>query len=347
MNAAGRLAAYAAGLVVVFGGSYAVASAVVPADAVAQWREDATAARHDPAAHDPAAGHPAEDTATASTDEPGLAGLSLAADGHVLSPVRAPGAVGQRGTLSFQVLGPAGTPVTDYAIAHEEDLHLIVVRSDGAGFRHVHPTLDPATGTWSIPWTWEAAGTHRVFADFTPAGAAGGLTLTRTVQVAGNVTPSSPPLSAVSEVDGFTVTATGDLTAGRSGELDLTVTREGEPVTTLEPYLGAYGHLVALREGDLAYLHVHAEGEAPAAGRTAGPTTTFAVQVPTAGRYLLYLDFQVEGRVRTASFVLEAAAAGSTTDAAGAPTTGGPETSAPPTGAPGTHADGSGDAHAH
>ncbi|WP_433370648.1 hypothetical protein [Streptosporangium sp. CA-115845] len=46
----------------------------------------------------------------------------------------------------------------------------------------------------------------------------------------------------------------GDLVAGSSSELTISIARDGEPVTTLEPYLGAFGHLVALREGDLAYL---------------------------------------------------------------------------------------------
>ena len=46
-----------------------------------------------------------------------------------------------------------------------------------------------------------------------------------------------------------------------SPRLTARVTRDGEPVTDLEPYLAAYGHLVALREGDLAYLHVHPDGE--------------------------------------------------------------------------------------
>lgn len=42
-------------------------------------------------------------------------------------------------------------------------------------------------------------------------------------------------------------------------------------VTDLKPYVGAFGHLVALRAGDLAYLHVHPDG-APGDGRTApGP----------------------------------------------------------------------------
>src|SRR5438477_3662407 len=48
----------------------------------------------------------------------------------------------------------------------------------------------------------------------------------------------------------------------------------------LQPYLGAYGHLVALRDGDLAYLHVHPDG-APGDGRTAaGPDVVFHAEVP-------------------------------------------------------------------
>ena len=56
----------------------------------------------------------------------------------------------------------------------------------------------------------------------------------------------------------------------------------------------------------LAYLHVHAEGDEPRDGDTAGPDVRFAAQAPTAGRYLLYLDFQVDGVVHTAEFVLDA-----------------------------------------
>jgi len=92
--------------------------------------------------------------------------------------------------------------------------------------------------------------------------------------------------------------------------LRATVSRNGQPVTALEPYLGAYGHLVALREGDLAYLHVHPEGAEPAAGSLSGPDIEFMTSAPTSGRYLLFLDFQVAGQVHTAEFVLEAARPG-------------------------------------
>ena len=79
------------------------------------------------------------------------------------------------------------------------------------------------------------------------------------------------------------------------------MTRDGAPVTDLQPYLGAYGHLVALRDGDLAYLHVH-----PDESTAAGPEVRFFAEVPSTGRYHLYLDFRHGDRVRTARFVVTA-----------------------------------------
>ena len=157
--------------------------------------------------------------------------------------------MGEDGTLSFRLTGPDGKPVTDYTTAHDKDLHLIVVRSDGSQFRHVHPSLDSA-GTWSIPWRWAAAGSYRVFADFVPAATGETLTLTSTLEVAGDLQPV--PLgedTTESTVDGLTVTLDGTPAAGTSSMLTFTVTRDGTPVTALQPYLGAAGHLVALRVG--------------------------------------------------------------------------------------------------
>ncbi|WP_137146011.1 heavy-metal-associated domain-containing protein [Mycolicibacterium sp. CR10] len=302
MNVAGRLAAFGAGLAVAFTAAYVTAAAVAPDVAV-------TPSQHVGA--ESAAGHnvptgQALPVSPLSADPPGL---SLAQDGYALSAVRAPGAANDRATLSFTVAGPSGTPLLDYATVHDKPLHLIVVRSDGQHFAHVHPVLDQATGMWSMPWMWKSAGTYRVFADFQPAQASGAkLTLTRTVDVAGEVAPA-PPLTTrtMDEIAGYTVELDGALTAGVSKQLTITVTRDGVPVTTLQPYLGAYGHLVALREGDLAYLHVHPEGAEPVGDRTGGPAVSFAATAPTAGRYLLYLDFKIDDAVHTATFVVDAA----------------------------------------
>src|SRR5699024_5617830 len=161
-------------------------------------------------------------------------------------------------------------------------------------------------GTWTIPWQWDAAGSYRVFADFVPAETGEGLTLSTSVQVGGDYdpAPATEPVTTTT-VDGFDVSVEGDLTAGEASQLTMTVTRGGEPVTELEPYLGAFGHLVALRDGDLAYLHVHPHGDEPQAGETSGPEIVFEATAPTEGRYLLYLDFQVDGEVHTAPLVID------------------------------------------
>jgi len=98
----------------------------------------------------------------------------------------------------------------------------------------------------------------------------------------------------------------GELVAGTRSELTLTVRQDGQPVQDLQPYLGAFGHLVALRDGDLAYLHVHPAGE-PGDGTTEpGPDVTFYATAPSAGDYRLFLDFQHDGVVRTAEFTARA-----------------------------------------
>jgi len=299
MNAAGRLIAYGAAVAVTFGGAFVAAGAVVPDRVVERWATQAADTSHDEASHEAAGTLPAI---------PPQKGVSMSSQGYVLSEVSAPQSTEESGELVYTITGPDGSPVTEYQEAHEKQMHLIVVRTDGTQYRHVHPELDPSTGSWSLPWQWEEAGTYKIYADFAPTSdGEDTLTLSRTVDVAGELTPvNDRPLSANDEVDGFEVTLDGNLTAGTSSDLTLSVTQDGAPVTTLEPYLGAFGHLVALREGDLEYLHVHAEGENPAAGETSGPEISFMAEAPTAGHYYLYLDFQIDGEVHTAQFVVEA-----------------------------------------
>ena len=116
----------------------------------------------------------------------------LAADGYTLdlADARTLGE-GRTGSTSRSSPEPDGAAVTAYDVEHERDLHLIAVRRDLTGFQHVHPVLDPATGTWSTevrltPGVW------RVFADFTPEGG-DAITLADDVAVAGDYTPAEQP----------------------------------------------------------------------------------------------------------------------------------------------------------
>jgi hypothetical protein len=231
-------------------------------------------------------------------------GLQVTEDGYRLEPLTATLSTSAPTPFRFRILGPDRRPVTAYTASHGKDLHLIVVRRDLSGFQHVHPQLQ-ADGTWTLPLSVGQAGQYRVFADFQPAGRAAGLALGVDVPAPGDYQPRPLPVPrSTTTVDGYTVAIDGQLAPGSASKLTLTVSRDGAPVTELQPYLGAYGHLVALREGDLAYLHVHPDGE-PGDGHTAaGPQISFYAEVPSAGTYRLYLDFQHAGTVHTAEFTV-------------------------------------------
>ena len=241
------------------------------------------------------------------------AGLQVTEDGYRLAPLSPTLSTGQPAEFRFRIVGPGNASVTRYVPTHEKNLHLIVVRRDLSGFQHVHPTV-AADGVWSISLAVPAAGQYRMFADFQPAGHPESLTLGADVPAPGEYRPAAlPAASRTATVEGYTVTLDGDLIPGTDSKLTLSVSKDGRPVTDLQPYLGAYGHLVALRDGDLAYLHVHPDG-APGDGRTAaGPQISFYAEVPSAGAYRLYLDFQHGGRVRTAEFTATAGFAAAST----------------------------------
>lgn len=256
---------------------------------------------------EPAAAHDShhEDSARVATgdaaDLPG--GLMISQNGYTLALTQQTAAAGDDVPVSFTITGPDGKVVTDYAVQHEKQLHLIAVRRDFTHFQHVHPHLSP-DGTWSIgldltPGQW------RLFTDFAPTDG-DALTLGADLVVPGTYQPAEPSEEIrTAQVDGYTVSLDGELQAGTDAKLTLAVTRNGEPVTDLEPYLGAYGHLVALRSGDLAYLHVHPDGT-PGDGTTKpGPSVVFHTTVPSAGVYHLYLDFKHQGVVRTAEFTVK------------------------------------------
>ena len=279
MNAAAKLAAFAAVVATGFGGAAAVGAAVGPIDTSS---DSAAHSSHGPG----------------EWDESGLPrGLAVAQAGVrlVLDSTRV--AAAAPSTFGFTIVDDEGTAVTAFDELHERPLHLIVLSRNMVDYLHLHPTMDPA-GHWTVDVPSLRAGSYRVFADFQPAGSPN-ITLGADVSVAGDVGDISPPPPAdVTTVDGYTVTIDGTPSIGDS-ELHFTVVLDGQAVQT-EPYLGAAGHLVAVREGDLAYLHVHPHDDE---GET--PVVTFTGEFPSAGTYRLFFDFSHDGTVRTASFTVD------------------------------------------
>ncbi|MFC8083024.1 hypothetical protein [Streptomyces sp. NPDC057340] len=314
MHTALRITAFAAALAATFGTAYGVGAGVDPivADSPPAPHDahDAQDAQGDRSGRGEPSPRPEEGGGHGGHESAPAGGLQVSEGGYTLDLATPRVTAGQRTELRFTVRDARGEAVTAYQREHDKELHLVLASRDLVTYRHLHPTR-AADGTWSTPVDLPAAGGYRVFADFTPAGkGAENLTLGADLAASGHYAPARLPApNGTARVDGYQVELAGSLRPGKASELKLKVSRDGEPVNDLQPYLGAYGHLVALRAGDLAYLHVHPNGE-PGDGTTEpGPEISFTATAPSAGAYRLFLDFRHGGEVHTAAFTVRAGSA--------------------------------------
>jgi hypothetical protein len=273
VSATTRLIAFAASLAVVLGAA-ALAGAAIGPEPETPEKE----AHTDMPAH-------------ASSPHP-VRGLAVADDGLRLVVAEPELRRGRTEQLRFRVVDERGETVRDFDVEHEKRMHLILARRDLTGFQHLHPEQD-ADGGWSTPVDLADAGSYRLFADFTHAGENRTLAADLRVDGPADLRELPAPRATATSDRGYQVRLdAGHARPGEEADLRFTITRDGEPVQT-ERYLGAGGHLVALREGDMAFLHVHP---------TSDDAVAFAATFPTEGRYRLFLQFQHEARVHTVAF---------------------------------------------
>lgn len=291
-RAAGRVTALLAAVALVFACGWALGSTRGPSTAVST----------DPAPR------PAAESADPETAPMGLvstrAGYTLRPVGQVL-PWNRPTEV------AFTITGSDGLPVRAFD-GGATALDVAVIRRDDAGYETLRATAGP-DGVWRAPVTFPGAGVWRLYAGFTPTGGPP-LDLGADLFVPGPFGPFTFTSERRAAASGpFQVRLDGELVPGGSSPVFATVSRDGAPVTDLEPVPGtggAYGRLVAVRQGDLARIPLRAEvtGAGPA-GRS-GPGVGFVAEVPSAGSYRLFLTFTQGGVDRTAEFTVDAGSGG-------------------------------------
>lgn len=280
MRAPVPVLALVAGLVVLFGIGINFGEAVV--------------GRAGPAPHE----HGGHGVSDGDDQETGPGGLAVASQGYVLRPRTTLFTAGEYENLRFNIFGKDGKPLTDFARVGDRQMNLIVVRRDLTGYQHLYPVMDP-DGTWTVPLELDAPGSYHAFAVFLPGTAKKPVTLGMDLTAPGLVEPG--PISKVSTIadaaDRYSVIRTGDLLAGSVSRVWMHVIRDNLPVSDLDPLLGGPGHLIVLREDDLAYVSVQ-----PVAGPRQDTAIDFDVAVTTAGYYRMILEFQHHGLLRTVEF---------------------------------------------
>lgn len=221
--------------------------------------------------------------------------------------------------LRFTVAHPrTGEQVKDFHILHDMPFHLFVVSQDLSHFEHVHPDLQ-RDGSLTIETTFPKDGHYRIYCDFFPAGGLPQVAFLNLVTAgfADDIVASQAHLTPDQElkksVDGINFNLRIDpekFFAGQQATLiyHLADAVTGEPLTDLQPYLGAWGHTLILSEDGTDYLHSHPTEMVPDnadRAKFAGkPEVRFETFFPRPGNYRIWSQFQRGGRLTTVSFTV-------------------------------------------
>lgn len=217
----------------------------------------------------------------------------------------------------YKIKDDQGNILKDFDVVHEKVMHFLVVRKDLQYFQHLHPSFNAATGEFEIPITFSADGDYRAFADFTPTMSQMGtdgsklpVTIFQDIKVGNLANYKRLPIGGTERTKIYgnyeiTLIPSSDLLVSKNSQnFDFEIKKGGTLVTNLEPYLGALGHTVVLREGDLQFVHAHAI-QKPSDLQTG--KVRFAITFPEAGNYKLFSQFQHEGEIITSDFVVNVA----------------------------------------
>lgn len=198
------------------------------------------------------------------------------------------------GKITIYLKDQNGNPVDDLEVNHEKLLHLIVVNDQLDQYYHLHPERVGA-GQFEIAYELKD-GAYKAFIDIKPK------------KLNYHVKPTAFTIGLSEETHRQNHLKADEtfkkIVDGRTAEMVVSSFEARKPVTldfkldesTLEPYLGAAGHVVILDEEANQYLHVHPHNE---------NEPIFETQFDKPGTYKIWAEFKQEGKVRVFPFVIE------------------------------------------
>lgn len=189
----------------------------------------------------------------------------------------------------------------DLNVAHEKKLHLIIYDPSLQEFQHIHPEFD---GTmWVADTQFSVDGKYWIWAQGELASDGEEFSSANKLEITGGTSAWPTPPVLGDQRTGSSGTSTIELSktkliAGKMVMLDITMTRTDGTTPQLEPYLGAFAHIITTPADGDALIHVHPVGTGPSQGMI---HTTF----PTAGQYRLWIQFIDNGSLKTIPLSVE------------------------------------------
>lgn len=206
---------------------------------------------------------------------------------------------------------PSDEIIKEFETIHDKLMHLIIVNKDLSYFAHIHPTFDNSNNTFSILHRFPEAGEYKMWVDFKPK--EGNQTyVTSELNVVGypihNLTSIVNDRKYLKNIEGqyqISLKFPEEIRIDKDIELRFNIMDiSGNPITDLEPLMGAGGHAVIISNNDQKYLHVHPTEEVDSNWK-GGPMISFKTRFNDSGLYKIWGQFQHKERVITVDFILE------------------------------------------
>ncbi|WP_438350486.1 hypothetical protein ACP8HI_07490 [Paenibacillus sp. FA6] len=207
-------------------------------------------------------------------------------------------------TMKISIQDKEGKTINEFDTVHEQQMHVIIVSKDLSYFNHIHPEYK-GKGQFMVTTQFPTSGEFKIIADITPTGM-NAMNKSQWITVHGEPVAQQliePEATLSQVVDGNHITLSIDhLMANMELKLNFNIkhAQSNKPVTDLQPYLGAVGHVVILSADAENYLHVHPTDE-----QTSGADAEFMTTFPQSGVYKIWGQFQRNGKVFTVPFVVK------------------------------------------
>ena len=198
---------------------------------------------------------------------------------------------GQETTLEFKITEKdSQKPITELEISHEKPMHVVLVRNDLKHFDHVHPVLKG--NSWVVQYTFNAAGEYRIWIDFTKD------KIQHIVDFDLSVS-GKQEVEEQGRLNGLQVKmiTPEKITPNINVKLDFVVSDTAEnPVPITEKFLAANAHIITIDESLQEFEHTHDMNF------DNDNVLSFIQSFSKLGRYKAWVQFSVDGKVRTAPF---------------------------------------------
>lgn len=197
----------------------------------------------------------------------------------------------------------------DLLEVHTEKVHLLIVDESLSDYHHVHPKPTKEPGVYKFTWMPKLKAHYKLWADITPvASKQQEYAVVDLMQESQDKKPVATGESLEANVEGYTFTLTlpaEKIKAGTGGLIKLTIKETTGPVTTLEPLMGAFAHLVGFGDDFNSIAHLHPMGTEPTKDtERGGPDLSFHLEPEKAGIIRLFAQVKIKGKEVFAPFTL-------------------------------------------